>query len=171
MNGRLPEDKPAMLAAIAELLACGRLQAAGLWRVIRTVKFVIAGMKKRMVKVLVVAIGGGFGAVSRYLLSLWAADRFGTGFPYGTLIANVAGCFVIGAFMTLATERFIVNPHWRLLVTVGFIGGLTTFSSFSYETFKLLEDAQASLAAYNILLNLGLGFFATWLGITAARMV
>jgi Integral membrane protein possibly involved in chromosome condensation len=71
----------------------------------------------------------------------------------------------------LATERFIVNPYWRLLVTVGFVGGLTTFSSYSYETLKLLEDAGVATALYNVLLNLALGFFATWLGITAARLV
>lgn len=123
-----------------------------------------------MDKIVVVAVGGSLGAVARYLLSLWAAERFGAGFPYGTLIANVAGCFVIGAFMTLATDRFIVSPYWRLLVTVGFIGGLTTFSSFSYETFKLLEDAQATSAAGNILLNLVLGFSATWLGIVIAKL-
>jgi len=124
-----------------------------------------------MIKIFIIALGGGCGAVARYLVSIWAADRFGAAFPYGTLIANIVGCFVIGAFMTLATERFIVSPYWRLLVTVGFIGGLTTFSSFSYETFKLLEDARMSLAAYNILLNLGAGFLATWLGIGLARLL
>lgn len=123
-----------------------------------------------MDKIVVVAVGGSLGAVARYLLSLWAAERFGAAFPYGTLIANVAGCFVIGAFMTLATDRFIVSPYWRLLVTVGFIGGLTTFSSFSYETFKLLEDAQVTSAAGNILLNLVLGFSATWLGMVIAKL-
>lgn len=124
-----------------------------------------------MLKVVMVAVGGSIGAVSRYLISVWSADRFGTGFPYGTLVANVVGCFIIGAFMVVATERFIVSPYWRLLVTVGFVGGLTTFSSLSYETFKLIEDAQLDLAAYNILLNLVLGFFATWLGISTARMI
>jgi CrcB protein len=123
-----------------------------------------------MAKIFVVAIGGSLGAVARYMVSLWAAERFGAGFPYGTLIANVVGCFIIGAFMTLATERFIVSPYWRLLVTVGFIGGLTTFSSFSYETFKLLEEAETNLAVYNTLLNVGLGFAATWLGIVTAKL-
>ena len=124
-----------------------------------------------MLKIFVVAVGGGCGAVARYLVSVWTADRFGTAFPYGTLLANVVGCLVIGAFMTLATERLIVSPYWRLLVTVGFIGGLTTFSSFSYETLKLLEDAQPVLAACNILLNMGAGLLATWLGIILARLL
>jgi CrcB protein len=124
-----------------------------------------------MLKIVAVAVGGSFGAVARYLVSLWAADRFGAAFPFGTLIANVVGCFIIGVFMTLATERIIVSPYWRLLVTVGFIGGLTTFSSLSYETFKLLEDAQTTLALYNLLLNVTLGFFASWVGISMARLL
>lgn len=124
-----------------------------------------------MLKVLFVAVGGSIGATTRYLVSNWAAERFGTGFPYGTLIVNVVGCFIIGAFMTLTTERLIVSPYWRLLVTVGFVGGLTTFSSFSYETFGLVENADLSMGLYNIGLNLIFGFLATWLGISAARLV
>lgn len=124
-----------------------------------------------MLKIVLVAIGGGIGATSRYLVSNWAAQRFGADFPYGTLLVNVVGCFIIGAFMTLITERIIVSPYWRLLITVGFVGGLTTFSSYSYETFKLLQDANVTMAMYNIMLNLVVGFLATWLGITAARLV
>lgn len=124
-----------------------------------------------MLKVIVVAIGGSIGAAARYLVSTWAAERFGSDFPYGTLIVNVVGCFIIGAFMVLVTERVIANPYWRLLVAVGFLGGLTTFSSFGYETLKLMQDAQFQWAAYNILGNLILGFFATWLGMTVARAV
>lgn len=123
-----------------------------------------------MLKVMVVAVGGGIGATTRYLVSTWAAERFGTDFPYGTLIVNVVGCFIIGAFMTLTTERLIVSPYWRLLVTVGFVGGLTTFSSYSYETFKLLQDADIMMAMYNLLANIIVGFLATWLGISAARL-
>jgi CrcB protein len=124
-----------------------------------------------MLKIVLVAIGGSIGAVARYLVSTWAAERFGANFPYGTLIVNVVGCFIIGAFMTVTTERLIVNPHWRLLVTVGFVGGLTTFSSFSYETFKLLADAGITMAMYNIGANMVVGFLATWLGIVVVRLL
>lgn len=124
-----------------------------------------------MYKILLVALGGSIGAVTRYLVSNWAAEKFGAEFPYGTLIVNVVGCFIIGAFMTMATERLIINPYWRLLVTVGFVGGLTTFSSFSYETFRLLEDANLVMALYNIALNFILGFCATWMGISFIRLV
>jgi CrcB protein len=124
-----------------------------------------------LLKLLAVAVGGGIGAVTRYLVSAWAAERFGANFPYGTFIVNVAGCFIIGIFLTLTTERLIVSPYWRLIVAVGFIGGLTTFSSFGYETLRLAEDANMMLALYNIGLNLVLGFAATWLGILVARLV
>lgn len=118
---------------------------------------------------LVVALGGGIGTVLRYLVSCWAVERFGPGFPYGTLLVNIAGCLVIGAFMVLVTEQLIASPEWRLFVTTGFLGGLTTFSSFSYETMKLLHDGNTVLAAYNVLANCGIGFFATWAGMQAAR--
>jgi CrcB protein len=124
-----------------------------------------------MEKLLLVAVGGGIGAVARYLVSGWAAEHIGSNFPYGTLIVNVVGCLIIGLFMTLTTEKYLVSPHWRLLVTVGFLGGLTTFSSYSYETFKLLEEAGMTMAFYNIFSNLIIGFFATWVGITLGRLI
>jgi len=121
-------------------------------------------------EVILVTIGGGIGSASRYLVSTWAAARFGADFPYGTLIVNVVGCFIIGAFMTVATERLIVSPYWRLFVTVGIVGGFTTFSSFSYETIHLLQEADALRAFYNVSLNVLVGFSATWLGIGLARL-
>ncbi|WP_346356091.1 fluoride efflux transporter CrcB [Azotosporobacter soli] len=118
---------------------------------------------------LIIAIGGGIGSVSRYLTSQWLAQRLGPFFPYGTLAVNVIGCFIIGLFMTFATERFIINPLWRLLITVGFLGGLTTFSSFSYETIKMLEEAEYLLVLANVSLNCLIGFSATWAGMLVAR--
>ena len=124
-----------------------------------------------MLEIILVAVGGGVGATTRYLVSNWAAARIGAEFPYGTLIVNVVGCFIIGVFMTVATERFIVSPYWRLFVTVGFVGGMTTFSSFSYETLHLLQEADIMRAFYNVGLNILVGFFATWLGMSAARLM
>lgn len=124
-----------------------------------------------MLEIFLVAIGGGIGATSRYLVSNWAAGKFGAEFPYGTLIVNVVGCFIIGAFMALATERIIVSPYWRLLTIVGFVGGLTTFSSFSYETLHLLEENNIMQAFYNVGLNLLVGFLATWLGMGIAKLI
>lgn len=120
-------------------------------------------------KLLLVALGGAVGSCLRYGVSLLSAGRLGTGFPYGTLFVNIIGCFIIGAFMAAATERFITNPNLRFLVVVGFCGGLTTFSSFSYETIKLLEEAGLQYALLNILANMVCGFVATWLGIVAVK--
>ena len=117
-----------------------------------------------MLKVFAVAFGGSVGAVTRYLVSIWAAERFGSDFPFGTLIVNIVGCLLV-------TERVMASPYWRLIVATGFIGGLTTFSSFSFETLKLLEDAQFQLAAYNLLANLIFGLLATWVGMTMARTI
>ena len=123
-----------------------------------------------MLGVILVAIGGAVGATARYLVSNWAAARFGAEFPYGTLIVNVVGCFIIGAFMTMTTERLSISPYWRLLITVGFVGGMTTFSSFSYETIHLMQEADMLRAFYNVGLNILVGFSATWLGIGVARL-
>ena len=124
-----------------------------------------------MLSIVFVAIGGGIGATTRYLVSTWAAARFGSTFPYGTLIVNVVGCFIIGAFMSIATEKLIVNPYWRLFIAVGFLGGLTTFSSFSFETLRLLEEADIMQAFANVGLNVLVGLTATWLGIAAAKLL
>ncbi|GBG56937.1 putative fluoride ion transporter CrcB 2 [Sporomusaceae bacterium FL31] len=124
-----------------------------------------------MMEILLVLVGGGIGSVSRYLASNWAMQRFGADFPYGTLIVNVVGCFFIGAFMVLTTEKLNVSPYWRLLVAVGFLGGLTTFSSFSYETLRLMQDADFLRAFYNVGLNVVLGFLAAWLGMGVSRLI
>lgn len=123
-----------------------------------------------MLEVIIVTIGGGFGSAARYLVSTWAAARFGAEFPYGTLIVNIVGCFIIGAFVTMTTERLIISPYWRLFVTVGIVGGFTTFSSFSYETMHLLQETDVLRVFYNVGLNVIVGFSATWLGIGLARL-
>ena len=124
-----------------------------------------------MWEIIAVAVGGSMGAVSRYLVSQFMAAKFGADLPYGTFIVNVVGCFIIGAFMTLITEKFAISSYWRLIVVVGFVGGLTTFSSLGYETFKLLENGSLSYALSNIALNLLFGFSAIWIGVVLARMI
>lgn len=124
-----------------------------------------------MLGVFLVAIGGAIGAVSRYVASNWMSTRFGADFPLGTLLVNIIGCFIIGLFMAMTAERLSVSPYWRLLIAVGFLGGLTTFSSFSYETLRLLQDADIMRAFYNVGFNLLGGFLATWFGIIVSRLI
>lgn len=121
--------------------------------------------------ILIVMIGGGCGAVARYVVSVWAGERWGVAFPYGTLIVNLVGCFVISLFMVLAAERWVVSPYLKLLVTVGFLGGLTTFSSFSYETIQLMQANNFAGAFGNIALNAVGGILAAWLGLFLGRLL
>jgi CrcB protein len=107
-----------------------------------------------------IGLGGFAGANARYLLQQWGAD-----FPYGTLLANVSGSFVIAFFLTLATGRLAVSPEVRLFVAVGFLGGFTTFSSFSFETFRLIEQSGWGAAGLNFVGNTVLGLLGVLLGV------
>ena len=93
-----------------------------------------------MTRYLLVVVGGGTGALARYVAASAIMTRFGGKFPLGTLVINVTGSFLIGFLMTLLTERFEIDPRWRLLLVVGFLGGYTTFSSFEWETYTTVRD-------------------------------
>lgn len=116
-----------------------------------------------------IGLGGFVGANARYLMGVWAAGRWGTAFPLGTLLVNVSGSFVLAFFLTLTGERLIVTPQARLLVAVGFFGGFTTFSSFSYETVRLAEQSGWGPALANVAGNMVLGLLGAILGVVAAR--
>jgi fluoride exporter len=122
-------------------------------------------------KYLAVAIGGALGAIARFWLAGVVSERFPTRFPLGTLVINVTGSFIIGFFLTLVTERVNIHPHWRLAVAVGFVGAYTTFSTFEYETFKLLETGGRLSGLMNVIVSLILGFVAVWAGIALAREI
>ena len=122
-----------------------------------------------LTKYLAVAGGGAVGAVLRYYLGGSALSRVAAPFPVATFFINVTGSFVIGFFLTLAGERLYVNPHVRLAVAVGFVGAYTTFSTFEYETARLVEDRDLLRALLNVVLSFVVGFAAVWLGIIAAR--
>ena len=87
-----------------------------------------------------VALGGALGAVARHLTGLGAVRIMGAAFPYGTLVVNVAGCFLIGFLLMLSEQRQLFSPTTRLFLTVGILGAFTTFSTFGYETLELLRD-------------------------------
>ena len=123
-----------------------------------------------MERFLWICLAGAAGSGTRYLLALWAAQRLGSAFPYGTLIVNLIGCFGIAAVMHVALVL-----GWpattRAAVTIGFIGGLTTYSSFNYETMRLLEQGAPATAAVNLALTLIGGFLAGSLGLVMAREI
>ena len=104
-----------------------------------------------MLAVLLVAIGGGIGSVTRYLVGGWFAARFGSAFPYGTFAINVTASFIVGFFLAFAQERVSLAPNLRLFVAVGFIGGYSTFSTFEYESVRLLQDGEMLLGAVYLL--------------------
>jgi CrcB protein len=118
-----------------------------------------------------IGLGGFLGANARYLLQQWAAQQWGAEFPYGTLLANVSGSFVIAFFLTLATGRLTIAPEVRLFVAVGFIGGFTTFSSFAYETVSLAGQSGMWVAALNFIGNNLLGLIGVLLGVLLARLL
>ncbi len=124
-----------------------------------------------MTNILIIGIGGFVGAVSRYGLALWIGQRWGRAFPLGTFVINVSGSFLIGLLMTLMAERFTVNPQWRLLLVVGFLGAYTTFSTFEYETGSLLKDGEWTFAMLNVILSVVAGFVALKLGEVIAKAI
>jgi CrcB protein len=115
-----------------------------------------------------ICAAGAAGAGTRHLVSLWAAQRFGAAFPVGTLVVNLAGCFALAALMHLA-----LTLAWpatlRTALAVGFLGGLTTYSSFNYESMRLVDEGSIVAAGLNVLLTVGGGLAAGWLGLAAAR--
>jgi CrcB protein len=117
---------------------------------------------------------GGFGAlgcVARYYISGWVYDLLGRDFPYGTFVVNITGAFLIGLIMEFGMRSTLLPVSLRAGLTIGFLGGLTTFSTFSYETFRLLEEGNFFVAATNVLASVIVCLLFTWLGIHAARML
>ena len=119
---------------------------------------------------IVVSLGAIVGANLRYILSRYVAKVLGPVFPYGTLIINLTGSFIVGWFMIWTTERVLVDPRWRLLVVVGFCGGFTTFSSYAFESMAYLEQGQWLLMTTNILANNLLCMAAAIAGMALARV-
>src|SRR3990170_2330685 len=124
-----------------------------------------------MMNFFIIGIGGFFGAVARYGVALWIGRQWGRSFPLGTFVINVSGSFLIGLLMPLLTERFIVNPQWRLLLVVGFLGAYTTFSTFEYETGALLKDGEWLFAGLNVFLSVTVGFIALKIGEMIAKSI
>ena len=120
---------------------------------------------------LVAFLGGGIGASARYWLSGAVYRLLSPDFPYGNLVVNVLGCFLIGFVMALFDDRFVVAPSLRIFLTIGILGGFTTFSSFSYETISLLRDRELFLGIVNVIATVFLCLAATYAGMTAGKLL
>ena len=121
--------------------------------------------------IVMIALGAAVGANLRYLVSLWAAEWWGTAFPYGTMLINVAGSLAIGVAMAILTTRIGLSPLWRPLIVTGLLGGFTTFSTFSYETYGQILIGNWIAAGLNIALSVGLGLVGVFLGVAIVRML
>jgi CrcB protein len=124
-----------------------------------------------MMKILLVLVGGGLGSLGRYGMSLLAAQLFGTKFPWGTLFVNLIGCFLIGLAFALAERGLnIMNPSIRLLFMTGFLGGLTTFSSYGLETASAMRAGTHLVTVANILANNVVGVALVFVGLWVGRL-
>jgi CrcB protein len=130
-------------------------------------------VNEKFLSYLWVGFGSALGGAGRYWISGLVADRFGHTFPWGTIVVNVTGSFVIGALAALARPegRFYIGVHAQEFLMLGLLGGYTTFSSFSLQTLNLVHEGQWLPAAGNVLLSLALCLFAVWLGYTAGQVL
>ena len=116
-----------------------------------------------------ISLGAVVGGCARYFLSGFVARHFSTTFPYGTLIINITGSLILGFFLIYSTERVLLDPRWRLLVAIGFCGSYTTFSSYAFESFALMEQGQWLLTGINIAASNALCLAAVLAGAALAR--
>jgi CrcB protein len=121
--------------------------------------------------VLWVGVGGGAGAISRYVLGLWIAERLGTAFPWNTWLINVSGSLIIGLVLTVLTELVVADPAWRLLLVVGFLGGYTTFSSYTFEALTLARAGEWAFALIYVVGSNLVGLIAVVAGAMVAHLV
>lgn len=118
-----------------------------------------------------IAVAGAFGALARYGLEGFVSRRAPGAFPWGTFVVNVSGSFALGLLFTLLTERVTVDPWLRSALTIGFLGAYTTFSTLSFESYRLLSDGAVGLALANTVGSLVAGLGAVYLGVVAGRVL
>lgn len=122
-------------------------------------------------QILTVALGGALGAVSRFCIGNIVSKCLGSSLPYGTFLINIVGCFFMGLLMTVIAERQLLPSAWRLFLCVGFLGGFTTFSSFGYETFNLINNGKLLEALGYAGGSVVLGLLAAVIGVYIGRAI
>lgn len=123
-----------------------------------------------MQKYLMIAAGGALGSIARYWVGTAVASRTGSRFFYGTFVVNMTACLIIGFSLTWLGQRTGINPAWRFLIPIGFVGAYSTFSTFEFETFTYLQSSAFLIAALYVSLSVLLGLLAVWLGVLLARL-
>src|ERR1043165_291823 len=123
-----------------------------------------------MDRYLMIAIGGAAGAIARYQLAAMIQARIPAGFPLGTFVVNITGCFVMGIATTLLTERLGGHPAWRFLIPIGFVGAYTTFSTFEFETFRAINEGSWLIGMGNVLGSVFAGYVALGAGFVLPRV-
>ena len=124
-----------------------------------------------MQKYIYIALGGSLGSIARYWVGSTIASRLGTKFPYGTFVINITACVIIGFSLTYLNKRTGLNPAWRFLVPVGFVGAYSTFSTYEWETFSTIRSGALLEAWLYAFSSLFLGLVAVWVGILIAEIV
>ena len=122
-------------------------------------------------QLLVIMLGGAFGAAARFVVSTKITEKLGNSFPYGTLTVNMIGSFVMGLLAIILVERFQLDPLYRLGIFVGFLGAFTTFSTFSMETLNLFNEGMPMRALLNMFSSVLLSVLAIWLGVLIGKAV
>jgi CrcB protein len=122
-------------------------------------------------RIVLVLVGGGLGAVLRYLIDGWAGQRLGIAFPYGTFLINVSGSFLLGVLSVFTLERLVLSAETRIFLGVGLLGAFTTFSTWQYESYRLIEAGSFALAFANLFGSVVAGFFALVLGLVLGRVL
>ena len=124
-----------------------------------------------MINIFAIGIGGFIGAVLRYLCTGWIYRLAGTSLPWGTLVVNVAGSYILGFFLVFEMNRLTLSPAVRNFVAIGILGAFTTFSTFSYEAVNLIQNQLYIKALFYILLNVIVSIIAVWVGMITARFM